>query len=511
MKATISILFIFISFVQLNGMCVPKSGPLTPIIVDSVTVDSLGNVSICWQASPDPDIANYYIFRVNILTGANDVIDSVPPPATCFTILAAKNNSRTSTEEYAIGVRDKCDNSMLTTLDYHNTIFLQSTPNSCEESILLKWNIYDDFHSGLNVLYNIYVRENYGAYILAATSNSTSFNYTGVTQGSIYSFYVRGIENGGIGPFSSSSNVDSVNTNFFLKNPNFLYSYTATVIDSQQIDLQFYVDTAAAAKEYIITRASSATGNYDAIATIPAFLGMNPMITYSDFNVNANHQSYYYKIKMINRCGDLKLTSNISKTILLNTTSDNLKALNTLSFNDYNYWQGGATKYDIYRSVGGIWDPYPIGATPDFFDTITYRDDITTILTGNGTFCYKVIARENPVGHVANLPAASSSSNESCVKHRPLFFIPNAFSPTGGENPIFKPIVNYIEPSSYVLTIFDRWGKKIFSTQEINEGWNGQFNNTEKLCPSDIYIYTIEFISAEGKEFQMRGKVNLLF
>ncbi|MCO6501315.1 MAG: gliding motility-associated C-terminal domain-containing protein [Vicingus serpentipes] len=511
MKATISILFTILSFIQLNGQCVPKSGPLTPIIVDSVTVDSLGNIGICWQASPDPSLLRYYLFRVNTLTGSNDVIDSITPPTNCFTILAANNNSNTTTEEYAIGVRDSCDNTMLTVLDYHNTIFLQSTPNPCTESILLNWNAYNDFQSGLNVLYKIYVRENSGAYVLAGTTNSTSYNYTGVNQGSIYDFYVRGVENGGVGPFSSSSNVISVNTNFFLKNPSFIYSYTATVIDSQQIDLQFYVDTAADAKEYVITRALSAFGNYEAVASVSAYAGMNPMITYSDFSVDANYQSYYYKVNAINSCGDLKLTSNISKTILLKATSDNLKALNTLSFNAYDYWQGGASRYDIYRSVGGIWDPAPIGSTADFLDTTTYTDDVTYLLTGTGEFCYKVIAVENPIGHVANLPAASSSSNESCTKHTPIFFIPNAFAPDGEYNPVFKPILNYLEPSSYSLTIYDRWGHEIFRTEDITEGWNGQFNNSGEKCSSGTYIYLIQYISAEKEEFQQRGKVHLLF
>ena len=511
MKTLLSILFIFFSLVQLKGQCVPKSGPLTPITVDSVTVDSLGNVGICWQPGSDPNIIRYYIFRVNPLTSANDIIDSVAYPANCFTILAANNNSTSTTEEYAIGVRDSCDNTMLFDLDYHNTIFLESTPNACNESILLQWNPYDDFNSGLNVLYTIYVRENNGLYTIAGTTSSTSFNYIGVNQGSIYDFYIMAVENGGIGPFSSSSNVITINTNFFLKTPTFLYSYTATVIDSQQIDLQFYVDTAADTREYVIRRATSTSGPYTEMGVIYAYSGMNPMVTYSDFSVNANVQSYYYQVDAINLCGDLKMTSNISRTILLNAKSSSLEAHNILYYNAYEYWKGGAVSYDIYRSIGGIWDPYPIVSRSDFTDTTSYLDDVTNILTGEGEFCYKVVAIENPIDHIDSLPAASSTSNEVCTKHDPILFVPNAVSPTKEHNPIFRPVVTYIQPTSYVLTIYDRWGKKIYSTEEITEGWNGQFNNSGKLCPSGVYIYSIRFLSAEGQEFNKRGKVHLIF
>jgi len=495
----------------LKGQCIPKSGQLTPVLVNFVTVDSLGNIDICWQPSPEPSIASYHINRLDI-TGASVLFDSTLASSSCFTILAANNNSTTVSEEYAIGAKDSCDNNSFTTYDYHNTIFLQSTPNPCSESILLEWNAYDDFNSGLNVLYNVYVRENYGAYTIAnSSSSSTSFNYTGVNQGSIYHFYIVAIENGGIGPYSSSSNVISVNTNFFLKNPTFLYAYTATVVDSQQIDFQFYVDTAADAKEYVIIRALNASGTYTTIETISAYSGMNPMITYSDYSVDANFQSYYYKVNVINLCGDLKMTSNVSRTILLSAKSNNLEAYNTLSYNAYEYWKGGATNYKVYRSTGGIWDPYPIVSRSDFIDTTSYKDDVTDILTGNGEFCYRVVAQENPIGHVVNLPAASSSSNEACAKHTPILFVPNAFSPTGEHNLVFKPVVNYIQPTSYSLTIYDRWGKKMFRTEEIVEGWNGQFNNSGKLCPSGIYVYSIHFISAEGEEFKSRGKVHLLF
>jgi gliding motility-associated-like protein len=510
MRIIVSILFIFLFTVKSSGQC-NVGDVLSPITVDSVTVDAAGNVTICWQASPDPDIAWYYIFHVNPLTGANDIIDSVAAPGpVCFTIPAANNNSTSTPEEYAIGVRDLCDNEMLTVLDYHNTIYLENTVNICSATILLNWNAYDDFSSGLNVLYNVYVSENAGPYTFAGSTSSTNFSYIGVNQGSVYSYYVMAIENGGVGPFSSSSNVINVNTNFFLQAPNFLYLYTASVIDSLQIDVQFYVDTAADIKNYTIQRASSPSGPFSTISTISASKGMNPMVSYSDYDVESNHNSYVYRVNSINLCGDLKLTSNNGKSILLEVTSDKVNPINTLTFSAYEDWQGGVLSYEVYRAVGGVWESAPITSLPSFIGTITYTDNVTDILYGDGEFCYKVIATESPIAHVANLPAATSTSNEACVEHDPIFYVPNAFAPISDHNPIFKPVLSYADPLSYSLTIFDRWGKKIFETSDINEGWNGLVNNTGVMCPVGAYVYSIQFESALEEIFQKRGTITLI-
>ena len=510
MRVLITILFSLFFTLKSAAACVPNSGPLTPIIVDSVSVDAAGNVIICWEPSPDQDIAWYYIFHANPLTGANDVIDSVAAGTLCYTIPAANTNATNTVEEYAIGVRDLCDNSMLTILDYHNTIYLDNTVDICTSSIQLNWNAYDNFHSGLNVSYNIYASENAGSYQLIGTTNSLNFNFTGINQGSVYDIYVMAIENGGIGPFSSSSNVITVNTNFFLKNPAFLYLYTATVVDSQQITVQFYVDTSADIKEYEIQRAASTLGPFTTVSKVPDVTGMNPLVTYNDYSVEAKLTSYVYRINAINTCGTNILTSNFGQTILLTAISDKISAKNTLKFSIYQDWLGGVAGYEIYRAVGGIWESFPITTIPPFTGTFTYIDNIATILSGDGEFCYKIKAVEQIFVHVGNLPETTSQSNEACVFHNPIIYIPNAFNPTGEKNTVFKPILSYADPITYSLTIFDRWGHKVFETNDINEGWNGQFNNSGKMSPVGSYIYMVQFQSSLEEKYQKRGAVALI-
>jgi gliding motility-associated-like protein len=54
-----------------------------------------------------------------------------------------------------------------------------------------------------------------------------------------------------------------------------------------------------------------------------------------------------------------------------------------------------------------------------------------------------------------------------------LFFAPSAFSPNGdGLNEVWTPSV--VGARHYWLTIFDRWGHEVFSTEDPHQGWDGK-------------------------------------
>ncbi|MCB0795585.1 MAG: gliding motility-associated C-terminal domain-containing protein [Flavobacteriales bacterium] len=84
-----------------------------------------------------------------------------------------------------------------------------------------------------------------------------------------------------------------------------------------------------------------------------------------------------------------------------------------------------------------------------------------------------------------------------------LFHAPNAFTPNGdGANDIFLPVV--LGARLYALSIFDRWGQLIYSTDDPNQGWDGAG------APDGLYLYKawLAEYSAVRKEFV--GMVTLL-
>ena len=92
------------------------------------------------------------------------------------------------------------------------------------------------------------------------------------------------------------------------------------------------------------------------------------------------------------------------------------------------------------------------------------------------------------------------------------FYIPNSFNPlsTITDNTVFKPKGIGVDPTTYIMTIFDRWGKVIFETTDINTGWNGEFNNVGDIMPRGVYVYYIRFTQLFGFKKEFCGSVTML-
>jgi gliding motility-associated-like protein len=81
--------------------------------------------------------------------------------------------------------------------------------------------------------------------------------------------------------------------------------------------------------------------------------------------------------------------------------------------------------------------------------------------------------------------------------------IPNVFTPNGdGINDEFKVVGNGL--SSYSITIFNRWGTKVFESTDVTEGWDGGGSN------DGTYFYILKAKTKNDKEFDNQGYIQLL-
>ena len=85
--------------------------------------------------------------------------------------------------------------------------------------------------------------------------------------------------------------------------------------------------------------------------------------------------------------------------------------------------------------------------------------------------------------------------------------IPNAFSPGSEPNATFKT-VHKGNATLKSLTVYDRWGVKMFETTNIDEGWDGTYKG--KPQPFGVYVYQVEAVTPTGKKFVKQGNVTLL-
>lgn len=93
------------------------------------------------------------------------------------------------------------------------------------------------------------------------------------------------------------------------------------------------------------------------------------------------------------------------------------------------------------------------------------------------------------------------------IKVTPTLYIPNTFSPNNDLlNDVFKP--EYTGFVEIELMIFDRWGANIFSTNDLNGGWNGTYKNVN--CELGVYTYKLSAKDISGKTLEKVGHVTLL-
>ena len=69
-------------------------------------------------------------------------------------------------------------------------------------------------------------------------------------------------------------------------------------------------------------------------------------------------------------------------------------------------------------------------------------------------------------------------------------YAPSAFTPNNdGINDEFNLYIT--EAATYLLTIFDRWGKTVFQTDDPSKGWDG--TQRGKKCPPGIYVWNLRY------------------
>jgi gliding motility-associated-like protein len=86
--------------------------------------------------------------------------------------------------------------------------------------------------------------------------------------------------------------------------------------------------------------------------------------------------------------------------------------------------------------------------------------------------------------------------------------IPNSFTPNeDNRNDYFFP-VSECEYTYFFISISDRWGNTIYTSNVPGAKWDGRFKGN--LCPEDVYVYTIESIEKGSDKKQVRnGHVSL--
>jgi gliding motility-associated-like protein len=172
---------------------------------------------------------------------------------------------------------------------------------------------------------------------------------------------------------------------------------------------------------------------------------------------------------------------------------------------------------DFYYSPDYAYTDYPL---------IFFKDQSTGALLWDWSFGDPVI----PSLNVSTLQNPSHSYSDSGLFHvqlivdnngckdtankdvniylNALVFVPNAFTPNeDGKNDIFIPAISGVDESDYSFVIYDRWGKEMFSTHDVAQGWNGK--NNGKDVAQGVFTWVIDYTEIRGVSHKIKGLVTL--
>ncbi len=110
----------------------------------------------------------------------------------------------------------------------------------------------------------------------------------------------------------------------------------------------------------------------------------------------------------------------------------------------------------------------------------------------------------------------SNIRNDSICNHKSyaclqiaesMLQVPNAFTPNGdGTNDEFR--VAYRSIASFYICIYDQWGRRVYESEDITQGWDGNING--KLGTVGTYYYVIKAKGTDDVEYKEKGAVNLI-
>jgi gliding motility-associated-like protein len=128
----------------------------------------------------------------------------------------------------------------------------------------------------------------------------------------------------------------------------------------------------------------------------------------------------------------------------------------------------------------------------------------TTTAIIEETTDFIVIAKNNK-GCIATDTVRVTVQDLRCGQEN--IFIPSAFTPNGdGKNDIWKIRTNV--STSFSVKIYNRWGEMVFESNDIEQGWDGNFHG--KKSESGSYAYYLTVNCENQEQYFSKGNITLI-
>ncbi len=461
---------------------------LTLNVVDSRTVE------IRWRKNPTPEVVGYIIYKK---TNAGLIPYTNVPSRDTIRYLDINASPNAKNEEYQVLAVDACGNTSLFDVN-HKTILLKATQSKCDQSISLKWNLYQNWSNPI-LKQEVWVGTAGRNPTLFATlgAKDTAYVFKNAKDKTRYFFYLRAIE--AVSNISSRSN-DTTVLGDISEPVRELLLKNITVNKDNRVELTWRWNETARIDSVEIFRRKEDSA-FSVLKGYKPVLPIDEQAFYSDNTANAGIKPYYYYLRTTDEC-KAKVVSNAGSTVFIQGFPiEGGKSL--IKWTPFYLAGGVVTGYQVVRIINGaateIGNPIDTSAARQYTDLST---------TGEKNICYKIGANYKYKLADGTEEEAVSYSNTICLSQFSNVWIPNAFTP-GGKNPLFKPVFTFYENvSEYKMFIVDRWGGIVFQTENPVEGWDGTRNGRDQ--PHGTYTYIIRLKQSSGGLFESKGILMLI-
>jgi len=510
------IIAIILSIYCMNGISqvTPKPPTIKYVSVDPVTND----ITIAWYKSPEIKIDSLFISHI---VQKSPSIQGQPIYYTklntdsSYTVNVLKIASiGTSTVKNALSfaIDSKLSGVSSTNMRfYQTTIYATAVFNKCPSRCDISWTKYHGTKSdGTPIVvnsYTIYKAEVGGNRVVGTVTGADSTFSHYFTQGSgQFDYYIEAeITDVNGHPQKSTSNLASTNV-ILQKYPTFIYGNYSQVNTDNSLKLSFSVDLNSDITHYKLYKSQQHDGPYVELPYCDVASAAKRELILYDTTKGVALNRCFYKLCAINSCGDTILSSNILSNIVV--TAEKGDNSNLLSWIGFYEWPKGIKRYELYRSIDKD-QPFLLLTESDVSQNNYSYTDVMNILSGKGNNqCYFVEAYPNEEQpYVQN----KSVSNTACITQEDRIFIPDAFNPVSkvAANRKFRPVVAFVNTSTYQFTVYNRLSEAIFTTNDPTASWDGTFKNS--MVPEGTYIYDVKYKNSEDKTIEKRGTFFVIF
>jgi gliding motility-associated-like protein len=488
----------------LSSDTINNISPTTPQII-SVTVTPNNQSIITFQSSPSEQTTSYilYYFLPNGSALPWDTIYGRNNTVVTDTSTLSNRNPSNFSQVFTVAAVDSCGDISSYSTSPQNTILATAANTECQRQVNITWNKYKNWPQGVEQ-YEVWVSRNGGPFVEDGSTDSSILNYayTNFNTGDTLQIYILALSAADTNIVSSSN---LIHLKAIIVQPPGLTNVTVNA--ANQIYMTWTVDTIAQLIYYEILQSVTDSINYLPAEQLNVPSPLQHFEIYGDsLGVYPQNNPYYYEIDAYDSCQN-QYISGFAETICLKGDLYDYYVAQ-LTWNNFELANATVAYYNLYRDFGNgfqLLRTFQPGINQ-------YFDSLQAFLNDKGTFCYYTEAV-----YYINLPSPSgyhdtltSTSNQVCIVHRPVIYVPNAFAPGGGvpENTTFKPTIIYGSPSGYSLIIFNRWGAKIFESNNPQIGWDGTTNGKEVEMGG--YAYLIDFTADDGTAIERKGMVILV-